>query len=240
VDRQILESSVGLDARSARFLYHDSSLTRIPYASGTRPALEALAAEIEAPRGSAEGRVRAVARFLSGARNGESDEIEALRFGGIEEAIIARESTWCTDVSRAACALYQVMGLPSRMVLLADTEKAYSGHAVVEVYRACRWGAVDCVTGAVYATPAARPASTWDLMRNADWIGRAYRDPEERVARKGQFRAAAIASYAVGRRDARRYPVSRVSPYYRSILRMSERGWPGGLRWLHGEERRPN
>ena len=32
------------------------------------------------------------------------------------------------------------------------------------------------------------------------------------------------------------YAVSPINDYYRSILEMSGRGWPGGLRWLHGED----
>jgi len=31
--------------------------------------------------------------------------------------------------------------------------------------------------------------------------------------------------------------VSGINAHYRAILEMSRKGWPGGLRWLFGEER---
>jgi hypothetical protein len=33
------------------------------------------------------------------------------------------------------------------------------------------------------------------------------------------------------------YPVSSMNDYYRSILERSLQGWPGGLRWLHEEDK---
>lgn len=32
------------------------------------------------------------------------------------------------------------------------------------------------------------------------------------------------------------YTVSGVNRYYGQVLDMAERGWPGGLRWLRGED----
>ena len=53
----------------------------------------------------------------------------------------------------------------------------------------------------------------------------------------GQFSAAAITNYFVS--DAARYDytVSAMNDYYLSILSMSDKGWPGGIRWLHGEDK---
>lgn len=52
-----------------------------------------------------------------------------------------------------------------------------------------------------------------------------------------QFVVAAITNYFVWRSRDYDYTVSGVNEYYRSILEMSLGGWPGGLRWLHGEDR---
>jgi hypothetical protein len=49
-------------------------------------------------------------------------------------------------------------------------------------------------------------------------------------------RAAAVAEYPIADRDRFDYTVTGVSDYYRRILEMAERGWPGGLRWLFGED----
>ncbi|MBE3576189.1 MAG: hypothetical protein IMX00_00585 [Limnochordales bacterium] len=40
----------------------------------------------------------------------------------------------------------------------------------------------------------------------------------------------------VWEREKYNYDPSGLNPYYRSILEMAERGWPAGLRWLHGED----
>jgi hypothetical protein len=237
IDRRILESCVGLDADTAPSLYRDFTSPRVGYIPGRRPVLEAIGRGLVDSDAPLDQRIRAVPRFFRAIAAREAGAIDTLRFGGTEEEIIARGSNWCTDVSRAACALYHVMGVPSRIVLLADTRKAYSGHAIVEAYRARRWGAVDCVANVVYQSRSGQPASTWDLMKNSGWIDHHYRDRRQRSVRRGQFRRAAIANYSLRDPSEPDYRTSRVTPYYRSILRMSERGWPGGLRWLHGEDR---
>ena len=46
----------------------------------------------------------------------------------------------------------------------------------------------------------------------------------------------AIVNYFVWEADRYDFTVSGLNPYTRSILEQSMRGWPGGLRWLHGED----
>ena len=54
-----------------------------------------------------------------------------------------------------------------------------------------------------------------------------------------QFRGAAIVNYFVWEADQYDFTVSALNAYTRSILEQSVRGWPGGLRWLHGEDEVP-
>ncbi len=235
VDRQLLTKMIGLDDRTTAFLYGRSPSRRTSYRRGARPILEAVARGIAPPGLSDEARIRAIVRFLSGLHPESPDDLDSLTFGGTEEEIIARGSDWCTDIARTGCALFQVMGFPSRLVYLADTFKAYSGHAIGETYRRGRWGAVDPLTNVVYLTKSGLPATTRDLMTQPGLVERHYRGRSTLYSRRGQFRTAAIAKYQLGRREDYNYRVSGVTPYYRSILSMSDRGWPGGLRWLHGE-----
>jgi hypothetical protein len=151
-----------------------------------------------------------------------------MRFGGTEEAIIARGTDWCTDVARVGCALYQVAGFPSRIVSLFNLHAAYSGHVIVEVHRRGAWGAVDTNSGVVYRKDDGRPATMWDLMNDAEVVKRHDAQPS-------QFTGAGIANYRVRDSDFHDYTVSGLNDYYRTILSMAEQGWPGGLRWLHGE-----
>jgi hypothetical protein len=48
----------------------------------------------------------------------------------------------------------------------------------------------------------------------------------------------AITNYFVCRWKNYDYTITGVNDYYRSILKMADKGWPGGLRWLHSEDRR--
>ena len=158
-------------------------------------------------------------------------------FGGKEEEIIQRGSDWCTDVARVGCVLSQIVGFPSRLVYLIDTGQAYSGHVIIETYREELWGAIDTSTGVVYRHRDGRPASIWELMNQPELI-EAHRRSHTGAytSTRGQFRGATIANYFVWESGAYNYAISQLNDYYRSILSMANRGWPGGLRWLHGED----
>ncbi len=153
------------------------------------------------------------------------------------EDIIKRGSDWCSEVARVACVLCQVAGFPCRIVNLFNLDEAYSGHVIVEAYRADHWGALDSSTGVVYATADGLPASVWDLMNKPELVEEHGRNPRALYSRSGQFRATGIANYFVWESHLYTYHVTGMNDYYLSILSMSARGWPGGLRWLHGENK---
>jgi hypothetical protein len=158
-----------------------------------------------------------------------------LSAGGTEEEIIERGSDWCTDVARAACALLQIAGIPSRIVYLFNLKQAYSGHAVVEGYHSESWGAVDPGTGVVYLGPKGKPATVWDLMNHPDLI-EAHSGPSAPCTTVDQFRGAGITNYYCWEHDSYDFIVSGLNWYYSKILEMSDQGWPGALRWLYGED----
>jgi hypothetical protein len=132
--------------------------------------------------------------------------------------------------------LCQIAGLPSRIVYLFDLSHAYSGHAIIEAYRSDKWGAVDSTTGVIYSTAGGVPATVWELMNDTELIRRHRADLHAFYTKPEQFQAAGIANYFSWERDRYDYTVSGLNDYYRSVLTMSNRGWPGGLRWLHGED----
>jgi transglutaminase-like putative cysteine protease len=239
IDRELIAEAVGLDARSSARLYRAPARPRSVYRRGTRPRLETLARSVTEGFADTESRVDAIARFTAGLSARAPTRGDDLRFGGTEEAIVARGSDWCSDVARVAAALAQVAGIPSRIVELADLDRPYSGHVVVEAFRRGRWGCVDPLCAVVYRDGRGLPASTWQLMRHPEWVRRHDRGAATPFARAGQFRRAAIAEYPLRPRNDRAYRTSRLNRYYRSVLDQAERGWPGGLRWLHGEDRSP-
>ena len=108
---------------------------------------------------------------------------------------------------------------------------------IIEVYRAKIWGVVDPLTNVVYRHPGGKPASTWDLMNNPRLAECHWKNQSTLHTTVNRFRGAAISNYFVWRWREYDYTVSKINDYYRSILKLAEQGWPGGLRWLHGEDR---
>jgi transglutaminase-like putative cysteine protease len=148
-----------------------------------------------------------------------------------------RGSDWCTDMARVACVMCQVAGLPARIVSLFNTGQAYSGHSIIEVYRVDAWGAADPVNGIIYRRLDGAPATTWELMSDHSLIQLAWKDDGNFYADPGQFTGTAVSNYFVSDSPTYDFAVSGVNDYNRAVLEMSGRGWPGGLRWLHGEDR---
>jgi hypothetical protein len=235
VDRALASSMVRLCPQTADCLYTSFTPSEVRYARGSRPGLEMILDSIR-PRGSCpEERLAAIIGFTRKLGDGAEQDLQKMRIGGKEEEIIERKSDWCTDVARVACVLCQVDGFPCRIVNLFDLDHAYSGHVIVETRRAGRWGALDSSTGIVYRAADGLPASVWDLMNNPGLVEEHRKRPGACYTRSEQFRAAGIANYFVWDSLRYDYTVAGMNEYYFSILSMSTKGWPGGLRWLHGE-----
>jgi transglutaminase-like putative cysteine protease len=236
VDRKLAEVMIRLCPQTARYLYTTFSPLHVLYRPGSRPILEDLLGKIRPARKKPESFLAALADFTRHLGDRAEQDLPKVRIGGTEEEIIARGSDWCTDVARVACVLCQVAGFPCRMVMLFDLEHAYSGHVIIEARRRGVWGAVDASTGVVYRNADGRPASVRHLMNRRELIEAHRANPDAFYSRAGQFQAAGIANYFCWEADRYDFAVSGVNEYYHSILEMSNRGWPGGLRWLHGED----
>ena len=238
VDRVLQEGMIRICAETADCLYGAHTTLDIKYRNGSRPELEQCVSKASAGAERAEKAIEKIAAFTAGlqervAGNGLDD----LLLGGTEEEIVHRGSDWCTDVARVGCVLCQVSGIPSRLVNLFDTTQAYSGHVIIETYRQERWGAIDTTTGVMYRQRDGRPASAWELMNEPELIESHRRSHRAAyTSTRGQFAGAAISHYFVWQSERYSYAVSSLNDYYRSILSMAAEGWPGGLRWLHGEE----
>lgn len=234
VDRVLLERMVRLCSETAAYLYEEYTPTTIRYERGSRPELQQYVEEAVGGCASDEERMAGIAGFLIRiADRAEANDLDAMLFGGMEEEIINRGTDFCVYLTRVGCVMCQVAGFPARLVNLFNTDQAYGGHAVIEGYRGGIWGAVDTSTGVVYRHSDGRPATTWELMHQPALI-EAHSGFYSTV---GQFRGAAVSNYFVWDWKDYDYTVTGINDYYRSILEMSSRGWPGGLRWLHGEDK---
>ena len=233
IDRVLLQGMIRLCIETVGYLYGGYTPTKVQYEKDSRPELERCVAEAIAHCRSPEEQIEGIVRFTSRLGKKVVDEdLDGMRFGGIEEEIIRRGSDWCTDVARVGCVMCQVVGLPARLVMLFNTEQAYSGHVIIETYRGGIWGAVDPTTGVIYLHPDRRPASIWELMQKPQLV-EAHRkdDGSTPYTSVGQFRHAAISNYSVSDRRHYDYTMSPINYYCRSILEMSVQGW------LHGEDK---
>jgi len=237
IDWTLMENMIRLCPETVDYLYGKYTPTKNLYKKGSRPELEHYIKAI-LENSSGERQIKAITRFTSNLQKKVSDNLDLMQFGGTEEEIIARHSDWCTDVARVGCALCQVAGFPARIVYLFDIKRAYSGHVIIEVYRNKVWGAVDSLRDVIYRDPKGRPVSAWNLVNDRRLIERHYLKDKLVMPRAvGQFRGVAVSNYFVWRRGEYDYTQSKTNKYYRSILENSNQGWPGGLRWIHDEDR---
>ncbi len=236
VDRVLTERMVRLCEATRQTLYDGFTPTTVRDVASSK--IVNLANVIVEGVEESEKQVDCVAAYVSRLTHDVRDEsLEEMRFGGTEEEIIARGSDWCTDLTRVGCILSQAVSIPARMVMLYNTDQAYSGHVIIEVSRSSTWGAVDPTAGIVYRDQSGSPVTVWDLMQNADLVheGRKPGGSESIYGDPDQFLGVAISNYSLADRDSYDYTITGLNGYCRSILEMSEKGWPGGLRWLHGE-----
>ncbi len=236
VDRVLTEQMVRLCSETETYLYTEYTPIEVSYIKGSRVKLEACIEELTADGVSSDGRIECIVQFTARLADKIADEtIDAMIFGGTEEEIIDRGSDWCTDIARVACSLCQIVGIPCRIINLCDTNQAYNGHVIIEAYRNGKWGAVDSSTAVVYKYSDGSPASTWDLMNQPSLI-ESHQGPTAYCTSVGQFTGTAIVNYFVWQGNDFDYTSSSINDYCRTILEMSGRGWPGGFRWLHGED----
>ncbi|MDO9538346.1 MAG: transglutaminase domain-containing protein [Thermoplasmata archaeon] len=234
VDRVLMENMVRLNSDTVDYLYSDYTSLKSNYVKGTKPILEQLVGKMidEKPN---ESIIERIALFTSQLQDKCPGDLDLLMVGGIEEELIQHGTDWCTDIARVACALFQVAGVPARLVYLVNLDLPYSGHVINEVFRENKWGAVDTTTNVIYLNADNKPASLKELMDNPSLITHNSNGELTPYTNIPQFKAAAITNYYIWDWQKYVYARSKVNDYYRSILEMSEKGWPDGLRWIHGE-----
>jgi hypothetical protein len=78
--------------------------------------------------------------------------------------------------------------------------------------------------------------SAWDVMNKNEDILSKDSSGNTLDIDFNQFSGIAISNYYINDHINYDYSVSGINQYYKGILEMSDKGWPGGIRWLHGED----
>ena len=242
VVRVLFDEMIKLDDDSVGYLYGAYTDLTVRYKAGTRPVLESIVSELGGADDAAT--IDNIVKFCRNVGIDCDTDTDDFIYGGREEDVIARASYWCTDLARVACVLYQVAGYPSRIIVTANTNYAYCGHTVAEVYYDGKWCLTDPNAGVVFRHGDSSPASAWDVHSDYETANRVYRinDPAS-VEGNGiffppgeQFESVAIVNYYVDDIDKYSYETSGTNEFYRKILQNSDDKWANGLRWIHGEE----
>lgn len=167
--------------------------------------------------------IEKAAEYL-GKRAAEYDvPFEEMRFGGTEREILERGTDWCADISRVGCVLLQCLGIPARIVHLANLDRAYNGHVIVEAYYEGKFGLVDFLYGLVFYEDG--PVSAWDVLEKG--LPKMAERGEEYA---GLFRAVAVSGYdPMGEND---YTASEPNEYTRRLIETDHQN-----RWIMGEDK---
>ena len=235
IDRRLFEAMVLLEAGTSDRLYRDP--TPPTYQRGQRPGLDATLRTLAT---TSDGPVASLVAFTKGLARTVPVDILGRRFGGTEEAIIARGSDWGTDVGRVACILAQMGGRAARLVYLFALGRPYSMHTVIEVHHDGAWGVADPLLGIVYRAVDGAPLSAGQLQATPALVvahhAQAKGGRSEAEAHAELYGTICIAEYALA--DTQRFacPVSTSNHYTRTVLETAQKGWPGGQRWLFGED----
>jgi len=242
VVRVLFEQMIKLDAETAGFLYNEYTDLANRYKQGSRPYFENI---VNGLRGKNDSET--IDNIISYCRdiveNCEID-IEDMIFGGTEEAVADRGTYWCTDIARVACVMFQVAGFPSRMLTTANTNYAYCGHEVTEVYYDNKWGVADPTSGVVIRYPDGSPASARDIQKNYDIANQSFLRKYPASESEGyrffppgeQYESVGITNYYIDDHEKYSYKTSKLNDYCRAVLKCGDTQWAGGLRWIHGED----
>ncbi|MGB4322138.1 MAG: transglutaminase domain-containing protein, partial [Anaerolineaceae bacterium] len=149
-------------------------------------------------------------------------DFDDMLFGGTEKQILDRGTDWCSDMARVGAVLLQCLGIPCRMLYLANPGKAYNGHVVNEAFYEGRYGVVDFIYG--YQFYDRTPKSAFEIQRNPEILA-AY--PE---SYQGLFSAIAISEYDPCT-PGNNYSISRPNDYYLKLIHTDHENM-----WLMGED----
>ena len=215
IDHELMKNMILLDDQSAAILY--SRVVRHNYGGHELYQFaQQFKASIE------KETIQNVLRYTQEIAAAFDTDFDDMLFGGTEKQILDRGTDWCSDMARVGAVLLQCLGIPCRMLYLANPGKAYNGHVVNEAFYEGRYGVVDFIYG--YQFYDRNPKSAFEIQRNPEFLAAS---PE---SYQGLFSAIAISEYdpcAPGNN----YSISRPNDYYLKLIHTDHENM-----WLMGED----
>lgn len=216
VDHRLMQKMILLEPASYHFLYENvhpecsnmSNHNLYEFAQQLKDSQEVIS-------------VQNVMNFTSGIAKGFSCRLEEMLFGGTEKQILERGTNWCADMARVTIVLFKCIGIPARLLYLANPEVAYNGHVITEVFYDGKYGVVDPLNGSAFYDKI--PLNALILMNNPGYLNNYPK--EYRML----FRAAALSEYDPCD-PSNDYSISGINDYYRRLLKTEHNGM-----WIMGE-----
>lgn len=167
--------------------------------------------------------IKNVIKHLCSIASGYNTPFEDMLFGGTEKEILDRGTDWCSDMARVCTVLLKCLGIPARIVQLANTDKAYNGHAAVEAYYEGKYGFCDPVYGNCFHKD--KPIDVYEIIKDKSILNGMPKDYA------GLFSAAALCDYDPNDPN-NKYIISRPNDYYLTLIGTSHND-----KWIMNEEK---
>ena len=172
IDRLLSYGKIRLAPETEEYLYGEYTPAEVRYRPGSRPELEAIAAEVlgSPPRTDRAAIRRLLSWVPENIRHSAGVDKPPPDRALPEEEIIASGWGWCNEQARVLLALARTAGVPGRLVAIYSSEKT-EGHMSAELYVEGKWGWV-CAT---HDCAVELPDGTWASAAEI------WRDPEVRA-----------------------------------------------------------
>ncbi|MGI8549171.1 MAG: transglutaminase domain-containing protein [Dehalococcoidia bacterium] len=131
-------------------------------------------------------------------------DFAGFRWGGDEEAVIAKGSPWPQEIARVLVTLVQIAGFPARLVFLYR-EEPLELHTVVEAWVHGHWIVFDPCANRFYLRPHHGYACALDLQQQPKLVDQMPEHGRIQYVDSAFYRTFAIAEYALNDRDRFRY-----------------------------------
>jgi len=166
VEFQLRARQAILCPQTAEFLYSEFTPTTVRYQKGSRPRLEAVAAEATAGCASQADKALAIMRLCRDLyKQGPKTPWNQYVFGGTEEEMLDKPEILCETLGRLMVALCEVIGVPGRVVM-----HDIGGHIGAEIFIDGDWAYIDPRCGMYFRKPKGGFASVWELVQDPSII----------------------------------------------------------------------
>ena len=166
--------------------------------------------------------LKSVVKYASELASNFNVQLKDMYFGGTEKEILNRGTDWCFDLARLSAVILDCIGLTSRFIFVANPDKAYNAHVLLEVYYNDSWGVVDPLYGYIFYDT--NPICAKDIL-----YSKQMNSMDEDY--KNMFKQISIAEYNPNDKE-NKYLISKCNEYTYKINTIEQDGT-----WLLGEDK---